>query len=504
MKKLSTEKIEYTFLSSAQKKNFLFSPFLLAVSGAIISSMAYDPFHLYLALPLGLAFLLKATDESKNWKEAAIAGLIYGFLFYLALCWWLGNVLGLYFLPFLLSFYEALFVTVAAAVSHYFFAKKDVSWRYYPMALLFFLSERLREVGEFSFPWANSGVIFAGTIFFKTLMVFGSIGLSFLIWVVTASLMTLLAKRSWKNLLSTFLLFITFLLPVAAIPKGGSDVRKISVTLAQENLTPEEKHEADPEKRLRRNLRSFLDLYQRLIDSKASLVVLPESSFPYDLSPGDFWFERFRRDSLERNKVIVLGATAREEDRYYNRAYIFDKGNVKIYDKRNLVPFGEYVPFRPLLNFIDAFVYKVDFARGRKSGVIKTSLGNIGIGICWESAIPGYGRSLAIDGAELLIFITNDNWYGKSSQNVQHWRHTIYQADSSGLSVVQSANVGITGYYYGGLSQRLPVWTHDLLVAKVPIRNPERRLLIFQSFFEKVTIAFSVIAVLAAYLKGKG
>lgn len=503
MKKLSLKKGEYTFLKLASRKQSPVSPLLIAVSAAIISAIAYDPFHFYMLLPVGFALLLKATTESRSIREAALTGFLYGFLFYLSLCWWLANVLNLYFLPFLLSFYEALFIAVAAAISRHFFVRRNASWHFFPMALLYFLAERVREVGEFAFPWANSGVVFSGTIFSESLRAFGSIGVSFMVWLMAASLVSLIVQRKTRYLLIFFLIVLLLVLPMGTGSNGDRAERKISIALGQENLTPEEKHESDPAKRRRLNLESFFDLYQKLLDTEASLVVLPESSFPDELNKGDFWFEKLRRDSIAKNKVIVVGAMASESGRYYNRVYVFDGYNVKFYDKRNLVPFGEYIPLRPWLNFVDAFVYKMDLSRGRGRGVVDTSLGKLGIGICWESALPWYGRNLAMDGAELLIFVTNDNWYGKSSQNVQHFRHTIYQSDSTGLSVIQSANAGITGYYFDCKSRYLPLWKHEILTGKVPIQNPNRNLLFFQLLFEKVVLAVSVLVVLIACWKIK-
>ncbi len=503
MKKLSSKKGEYAFLKLAFEGQSLVFSMFLTVSAAVISAVAYDPFHFYLLLPLGFALLLKATAESKSTEEAALIGFTYGFLFYLFLCWWLANVLNLYFLPFLLSFYEALFICLAAAISRHFFVKREANWHFFPMALLFFLAERIREAGEFAFPWANSGVVFSGTIFSESLEMFGSIGVSFIVWLMAASLISLIIQRRIRYMFIFFILILLLFIPVGIDFNSGKAERMISIAAGQENLTPEEKHESDPAKRQSRNFESFFELYHKLLNTESSLIVLPESSFPDELNEGDFWFEKLKRDSIAKNKVIVVGAMASENERHYNRIYVFDHYQVKIYDKRNLVPFGEYIPLRPWLNFIDAFVYKVDLSRGKRGGVANTSLGKLGIGICWESALPWYGRNLAMNGAELLIFVTNDNWYGNSPQNVQHFRHTIYQSDSTGLSVIQSANAGVTGYYFDGKSRSLPLWKHEILVGKVPLQKPNKILLLFQSLIEKVTLAVSGLVFLITWWKIK-
>jgi apolipoprotein N-acyltransferase len=134
---------------------------------------------------------------------------------------------------------------------------------------------------------------------------------------------------------------------------------------------------------------------------------------------------------------------------YYNSAYLIipeDKTMGK-YDKTHLVPFGEYVPFKKWLPFLGKIVAQVgDFRAGKVGRTLPWRNEQLGVQICYEIVFPELSRAMANNGASLLINITNDAWFGKTSGPYQHFSMTVFRAVENRRSLARSANTGISGF----------------------------------------------------------
>jgi|GEM_PF-3813396 len=473
------------------KEGSLVISFLL---GALTAASFEDPmyFPLYVISLIAFGIILDTGYYEANFLK----GYFFGFGFFLTAAWWLGFLKGLFFLPFLLAAFEALFFGLPAWLTNNDFLQKK-STRFYRFYLLIFIFEWLRGQGVFGFPWMSSGFYLQGTLFKDLLLLFGVYGCSFLIYFFVAAFLSFWSYRRAKD--SVALLFLTavlLLLPVTNFlqPEKISS-KPLKVTLLQDNLLPEEKHEPDPDLRTKLILNNFLRLIS-LIPDKTDLIVFPETSFPYTFPFNHSWKDYFRTLSKQKNAVLLVGVQTFSGGRYYNSIVAFSSlGAFDRYDKRYLVPFGEYVPFRDWFRFFSIVSNSIDFSSGKKDPLIKIGDFKCGAGICWESAIPGYGRELALKGANLLVFVTNDNWFLFSNQSRSHWRHTKAQADASGLAVVQSANAGITGWYFNGKESVLVPWVVGALKAEVPLVEPVKGIIKLQKLFELTTIAFSLFFV---------
>jgi len=118
---------------------------------------------------------------------------------------------------------------------------------------------------------------------------------------------------------------------------------------------------------------------------------------------------------------------------------------VERYDKIHLVPFGEFVPFRPLV----AKYYTVrnyDLIPGAARKTLRETGVPLGVGICFESTFPAFSRQYARQGAGLLVFITNDAWFHLTAAGRQPFNHARFRALETGLPVARSASTGISGF----------------------------------------------------------
>jgi len=134
---------------------------------------------------------------------------------------------------------------------------------------------------------------------------------------------------------------------------------------------------------------------------------------------------------------------------YYNSAYLIipEKKTMGKYDKTHLVPFGEYVPFKKWLPFLGKIVAQVgDFSAGKVGQTLPWRREQLGVQICYEIIFPGLSRAMAKNGASVLVNITNDAWFGKTSGPYQHFSMTVFRAVENRRSLTRSANTGISGF----------------------------------------------------------
>jgi apolipoprotein N-acyltransferase len=188
--------------------------------------------------------------------------------------------------------------------------------------------------------------------------------------------------------------------------------------------------------------------------SKFDLIVWPESPAPF------FWNDpNFRgvtaalaqqsRTWLLAGSVGVKTASesARQETEEYNSAALVDPAGelAARYDKIHLVPFGEYVPFKSVMPFMDMLTKEVGtFARGQSRQPLRAGEQRLGVFICYESIFPDEVREFARLGANVLVNTSNDGWYGDSGAWKQHLEMTQMRAIENGRWLLIGTNTGMT------------------------------------------------------------
>ena len=134
---------------------------------------------------------------------------------------------------------------------------------------------------------------------------------------------------------------------------------------------------------------------------------------------------------------------------YYNSAYLIipEEKTMGKYDKTHLVPFGEYVPFKKWLPFLGKIVAQVgNFREGEVGKTLPWRGQQLGVQICYEIIFPGLARAMTKNKASILVNITNDAWFGKTSGPYQHFSMTVFRAVENRRSLARSANTGISGF----------------------------------------------------------
>jgi apolipoprotein N-acyltransferase len=204
------------------------------------------------------------------------------------------------------------------------------------------------------------------------------------------------------------------------------------------------------------NVGRHVQLAEEAASRGARLVVWPESAVPFLFDEEEPLAGLLRETTRRRRIYLFFGNDDRERlpgggGRLYVGAKLLDPSGelVARYRKMQLVPFGEYVPLQPLFTLGGRYAAKLvrevsDFTPGREAATGVVDGHRVGGFICYEAIFPSLVRRFASGGAELLINVTNDAWYGTTSAPHQHLAMAAFRAVESRRYLARAANTGIT------------------------------------------------------------
>ena len=231
-------------------------------------------------------------------------------------------------------------------------------------------------------------------------------------------------------------------------------------------------------------LARHLSLTRQVIGRGVGLVIWPESSTPFFFDAEVQYAEPVRRLAAESRTPFLIGTDEFERgvdgapNRIYNTALLVgpDGESRQAYRKIRLVPFGEFVPLKNLLFFVGPLVESVsDFSAGTEPVVFDADGRRFSVAICYESVYPDLAQAFVDGGSQLLVTITNDAWFGRSSAAYQHFDLGALRAIEQGRYVVRAANTGISGVVdpYGRALARTPLF--EQTVTAVDVRLLDHR-----------------------------
>lgn len=238
----------------------------------------------------------------------------------------------------------------------------------------------------------------------------------------------------------------------ASLPQPESSQELFTVGVVQPYIPPDLKWDSDREKE---NL-EILERQTRFVASLDNdLVLWPEAAAPWPVLGYPHMNLRVLRLSREIDKPILMGALAyeKESDLWYNGvalAYPETGMSESFYKKRELVPFGEYVP-APFDRIAEKFVpLDGSFAPGEGAALIDLELNGqtikIGSLVCYEDVFPSLARESARAGAQVFFVATNNAWYGEEGGAGQHAAHSVLRAVENRRPVMRCGNGGWSGW----------------------------------------------------------
>jgi apolipoprotein N-acyltransferase len=494
----------------------LYSASLLS---GILLILIFPGFNFEIFAWISLVPLFIATRKTSPLASLKL-GFIAGFVFYIGVIYWVviamtkyGGIpmaIGIAVLILLsgyLAIYISLWTFLISVVS------RQLSGIGYVLApFLWVTLELIRAHFLTGFPWGSLGYSQ-----FKTLPVIqiadvtGVYGVSFIIVMVNAAIALFIEsitplhpplnkggsggvrQFATRYMLATAILLISFLIygfwrmnifenPPISPFKGG--LRGIKVALIQGNIEQDMKWD---EKYQNEVFDAHVNLTMQASLDKPDLIVWPESATPFYFQTDRNFRSKMIELAQKEGSFILFGTPGYEitdgKNVPYNRAYLLSPhGDVAgKYDKIHLVPFGEYVPLRKILFFIDKMVVGIgDFQSGEEYTIFKVqsskfkAQSSFGTLICFEVIFPDLVRRFVKNGAEFLVNITNDGWYGKTAASSQHIAMVVFRAVENRVPVVRAANTGISGIIEptGNIKKETDIFVRTHISGEINIATP--------------------------------
>ncbi len=437
----------------------------LAAAAGVSLALALPGLHWWPLALLTPGLLLAALDGA-GIRRALLIGWFGGIVHWSLTVGWVTSVLHVYGgMPWAASAGSVLLMAVilgggwalVAAVT----AAVPAAWRPWMLPVAWIAMEAGWRYQPWRFPWNPvAATLTAWPPLLGSLPVWGAAGLGWAVLAVGAGLATVARGRDRRVGAALVAVPVVGLVVASvAAPSPRPDGSTVPVAMIQPGTSQSERW--DPSTWRQTSERVF-ELTVDAAERGAELVLWPEGAVAYRLETDATYAERVTRLASTLGVEIVLnsiGATA--DGGYANSAYLVTADGVSPvrYDKVKLVPFGEYVPDWASLLFSDSLVREVGRFEPGAGPVTLPARVPLAVAICYEVVFPDLIAAQVRDGAQLLVTLTNDGWYGDSWAPRQHWAQAVLRAVETRRWMVRAALSGISGAIdpTGGAHARMDV-----------------------------------------------
>ncbi|MGB6333769.1 MAG: apolipoprotein N-acyltransferase [Candidatus Sulfotelmatobacter sp.] len=470
----------------------------------ILSWVAFAPLiaALLRARPAGVLEINGSVDlQAAKPGQAFLLAYVSGILWYAGTCYWIYNTMhehGGLSVPFALL---ALFLFCLYLGLYHGLFGLLLSWSVGPSgdyrraliaAPFLWVAVELARFDVTGFPWNLLGTAQVDNISLSRITTWtGVYGVSFEIMLVNVAVAAaFLVLRKKRSTLLVAALAAAAVLQAGRLVDAPAIPADRAALLVQENIPVDETWTRDT---FERTLRELTDLSVKdfrvkgdastVSDASNSkpggidLIVWPESPAPFFTSDPLFR-EPVSQMARETHSWVVTGAigtapaaqSAGPASQVFNSAALISPAGdwTARYDKVHLVPFGEYLPFPKLFAFAGGLTKEVgEFEAGTSRTPLDAGGTKLGVFICYESVFPGEVRQFADQGAQVLVNISNDGWYGDSGAYAQHLNQTRMRAIENDRWILSATDTGVTASIdpYGRTVARLPRKERAALVA---------------------------------------
>ncbi|MCE2439150.1 MAG: apolipoprotein N-acyltransferase [Candidatus Latescibacteria bacterium] len=497
----------WTMTEARQGTDWKWMVLFPAVSGLVLGA-AFPPLPLGFLSYVALIPLLVSAQRLRG-RAAFGAGFAHGIFFYGATLYWIGWITppGMAGAAIYMSLFRGLFLwTFARVVRRYGIAGM------WSAPFLWVGFEYFNALGDMGFPWVvlgNSQTAYLWLIQYAE--VTGVYGVSFWIVLVNLSVLMLWRNRARRRVWAVALAAL-FTGPAAngyLALKNDPDEHAVPVGVVQPDMPPVAKEYRGFDY----NFGKLKPMTAEAAGLGARLVVWPETAVGY--LEGELYRHHRERvqamvDSL--GIYVFTGAYRLEVGdpvKVFNSSFLFAPGEgiSGYYDKTRLVPFGERAPFPEILPFLR----KIRFTGGGfvggnwDSGETRTVFNGpdarFSALICYDSVFPGFVRSFVDLGAEFLVIITNDGWFGKSSGPFQHAEAAVFRAIENRRAVVRCANTGVSTFIdaYGRKSGTTGIFHPAVLTQGVAPRTAKTFYTRYGDLFAQLCLILGAVLVFLAF-----
>ena len=435
-------------------------------------------------------------------RQAFLRGWLAGFLAFTGTMYWVVIAMHLYGkVPLAVSI--ALMLVLAGYLGLYVglyargFIRLEQRWpasTWIAAPCLWVSLEYMRTHAFTGLPWGLFGYSqFQWQTLIQIANVTAVYGVSFLIVLVNVSLFLLIrwaltehpvrTLRPWLPIAVTVAaLFGVWLYGLSQLQTPPAD--RLTVGIVQANI--DQAHKWDNAYRV-----ETLERYRRLTETvspKSDLILWPEAATPFLFEQEPDYRSLVTGITKKAGAPLAFGSPAlrRQSDGtpyLLNSAYLLrPSGEISgRYDKQHLVPFGEYIPLQEILFFLDKLVVGIgDFQPGPGPTLLDFERGpdkrqtRFGVAICFEVIFPDLVRRLALEGADFLVTITNDAWFGNTVAPHQHFGMVVFRAVENRMAFARAANTGVSGLIdpTGRILTSTPIFAEHAVIGSIPLGAP--------------------------------
>lgn len=489
--------------------------YLLTLLSGILTGLAM-PGNLFSFLIWGsLIFFLKNLDNSKSTLSRFLHTIIFSFSMLFTTLWWqipvlsknIPEILGSYsnfigFLGFLgeilLLSLPYLLIWLLSEIFHRKFRETNFWNKVFFYSFAFVSAEILKDFGDLAFSGGALGyALWDYTGLLQIASVFGYLGLSFLIVFVNSYLAFDKSKYWFYKL--PIVLSIIFILNFSIerfIPIENSYNNPLEITAVQTNVGQDVKYRENTWK----SYVDFSDLLRKTKNTEGDLVVFSESTFMEDVTKTEV-YDALKINIKDVGKNVIMGFPKYVNDKYYNSAWYFDK-NAELknsYDKIGLTPFAEFLPYEFIFDNFSSFKLLRFYDRGTEPGIFDYNGTKIGVQICFETYFSGISNQQVKNGAQALISITNDGWFGTKNGLTQHFTQGVFRAVENRKDFIQISNTGFTGHIdkYGRIIKTIEPFQEEITNLEV---NPNSQKTIYFYIKEILKLIILIAALILAII----
>ena len=445
----------------------------------VLTSFSLPPFNYVFInfFTISIFFLLLQKIDSTNKSRNFFAGYLFGFGYFLASLYWISNSLRFeeifnFLIPITIigvPLFLAIFYGLITFIFSYL--KKKISIRdILVFSIIFSLSEFIRGFILTGFPWNLIAYSWSKDI--NSIQILSLVGTySLNLFSITIFLIPAFIFSTKSRKFKIITIIFVFLVLILNNFYGKNRIEKLSqinkkdlgyfIKLVSPRIDIKRFFRNDNSQELVNEITSYIEPESE----KNSIYIFPEGMLPNLYSNELNLFQKEFKNLLEPDDIIIMGINSLEnyfnEEKLFNSLVVLDSNLnvIEKYNKQNLVPFGEFLPFEKLINFLGlkkvTIGYK-SFSPGLEKKVI--FLEKYGIRflptICYEIIYTGNFQKQKFN---IIINISEDGWFGNSIGNHQHFTHSVFRSIEQGSSVLRSANNGISAHItpYGLIEDKL-------------------------------------------------
>ncbi|MDA8078205.1 MAG: apolipoprotein N-acyltransferase [Nitrospiraceae bacterium] len=454
--------------------------------------------------------------------RAFVAGYVFGVVYFFGTLYWIYHSInhfgGVSFpssiaIVFLLCGYLSLY----PAIFSYLFSIL-INRTKLPASLIapvfWVVLEYVRSYAFTGFPWASLGYTqYRFLPIIQVADITGVYGISFLVIALNSAIVDVFILRKRTREMPLFpvsytmagvavvasVLLLSLVYGSLRLGQGRPGVQ-VKASVIQGNIEQDKKWEPAFQKEV---LKTYFDLSREAALQTPRLIVWPETSVPFLFDYDSGHTEELIRFQKGLGSYLLLGSVrvkerTQEKTLLANSAILLDPSgkSIYIYDKIHMVPFGEYVPLRRVLFFIDKIAAGIgDYIAGESYLQAGTDFGGFGTLICYEIIFPGMVRKFYTRGGDFMVTITNDAWFGRTAGPYQHFSMAVFRAVENRKPVIRAANTGVSGFIdsSGRILSATPLFTRQALTDTI---KTDRTL----TFYTKYGDLFSYLCIVVSIM----